>query len=151
MLEYSQIRLRKTTHLLVGFFVVVFGVWLVAGQFTAAAQKGKDAVKQIEVKQMEKALALYDLSRNALPKNLNTPDWCEIGARYGDRVCLYELTRDGYLPVLPVSPDGYPYLYKIEGVHAYIAVVIDHDLNTLKRETCEVEGVDMWCIKVQRL
>ncbi len=151
MLEYSKIRLRKTTHLLIGFFVVVFGVWLVAGQFTVAAQKGKDAAKQVEVKQLEKALALYDLSRNTFPKNLNNPNWCEIGVRYGDRLCLYELTRDGYLPVLPVSPDEYPYLYKREGSHAYIAVVIDYDLNTLQQDTCDVDGVDMWCIKVQRL
>ena len=151
MFDKTKLQLTKTARLLIGFCIVVFGTWFIASQFASASQKGQDAVKQIEVKQIESALALYNLRRDAQPRNLAKPDWCEIGRRYGDRICLYELTRDGYLTTLPISPDEHPYYYRNDQSNAYIAVVIDHTLDTIKRNTCMVNGVEMWCVTVGRL
>ncbi len=149
MLTYTQFKLTKTSRLLVGFCIVVFGVWFIAAQFTQAAKQGKDAVKQIEIRELEKAVILYNISRNEYPEKLGDSEWCEVGARYGDRRCLYELTRDGYLGTLPVSPDESPYYYRHDQTGVYLAASIEYALNTSKQQTCDVKGIDMWCIEIR--
>ena len=148
MFDRTQEKLTKTSRLLIGFCVVVFGTWFIAAQFTQAADKGRDAVKQIEMAELRKSLVLYNLAQNDFPETLGESAWCEIGARYGDKLCLYELTRDGYFPSLPVSPDEHPYYYKHSNQGVYLAVVVDYDLNTLQHRSCTVAGIEMWCIEV---
>ncbi len=150
MFEKNQQNVRKISQLVLGFCTVVFFVWFLSGQFAKAAQDGRDASKKLEMRQIEQAIILSELLYGEYPVNRNNPDWCEIGVRYGDRVCLYELTRDGFMGALPVSPDDHPYLYIDGGGAAVIATVFDDPDQIPQDQGCSINGFDAWCLKIRK-
>lgn len=151
MFDRNKQKVRKISQLLMGFCVVVFFTWFVAAQFGEASQKGKDAAKKFELRQLEKSLALYELTYGSYPTSADFPHWCEVGKRYEKKLCLFELTRDGFMGALPVSPDANQYMYIAQGRTAFVAVGFDDVSQIPADKQCEIEGVKVWCLEVIKL
>lgn len=151
MFDRNKEKARKISQLTIVFCIVVFFTWFVAGQFTEAAHKGRDSIKKFELRQLEQSLAIYELTYGKYPISKNFPDWCVVGKRYDNKVCLFELTRDGFMSALPVSPDEHPFMYVSRGRSAFIAIGFDEGEVIPEDQLCTIEGITVWCLKVVAL